>query len=221
MALDTSLPDEGATRERILSAALSVFAEHGFERATLREITKRAGANIAAVNYHFRSKSDLFKEMVQRFFGPVNDARVAAVDRCIAGLTSGETSLDRVITAMVEPLVALSRDAERGRPLLRIMLQMRGLPRADTMMIMATAFDPVHDRMIEALAVALPHFRREELIWRYDLSRGAILHTLADPTQISRRLPKKTLGELDHADAVGALTISFVRGGFLAGPMLA
>jgi AcrR family transcriptional regulator len=220
MALDTNLPDEGATRERILSAALSVFAEHGFERATLREITKRAGANIAAVNYHFRSKSDLFKEMVQRFFGPVNDARVAAVDTCIAGLTPGEASLDRVITAMVEPLVALSRDAERGRPLLRIMLQMRGLPRTDTMMIMATAFDPVHDRMIEALAIALPHFRREELIWRYDLSRGAILHTLADPTQISRRLPKKTLGELDQAEAVNALIISFVRGGFLAGPTL-
>jgi AcrR family transcriptional regulator len=49
---------EEKTRDKILDAAGEVFAEHGFEGATIRAITERAGANVAAVNYHFRDKSD-------------------------------------------------------------------------------------------------------------------------------------------------------------------
>src|SRR5258705_8518020 len=51
---------EENTREKILSAAGEVFAEQGFEGATIRAITERAGVNVAAVNYHFRDKAELF-----------------------------------------------------------------------------------------------------------------------------------------------------------------
>lgn len=52
------------TRERILIAASDVFAEHGFEKGTVREICTRAKANVAAVNYHFRDKTELYKEVL-------------------------------------------------------------------------------------------------------------------------------------------------------------
>lgn len=48
------------TRQRLLDAAGEVFAEHGFRKATVREICKRAKANIAAVNYHFRDKHGIY-----------------------------------------------------------------------------------------------------------------------------------------------------------------
>ena len=55
---------EENTRDRILSAAGEVFAEQGFEGATIRAITERAGVNVAAVNYHFRDKAELYTRVV-------------------------------------------------------------------------------------------------------------------------------------------------------------
>ncbi|MFO1477796.1 MAG: CerR family C-terminal domain-containing protein [Verrucomicrobiota bacterium] len=54
----------GATREQLLEAARQVFAEAGFRNATIREICHRAGANIAAVNYHFGDKERLYSAVV-------------------------------------------------------------------------------------------------------------------------------------------------------------
>ncbi len=55
-----NIPDHDATRARLIDAAGQVFAEHGFQSATVRDICTRAGANIAAVNYHFRDKAGLY-----------------------------------------------------------------------------------------------------------------------------------------------------------------
>jgi AcrR family transcriptional regulator len=57
-----------ATRERLLEAAASVFAERGFRGATLREIARRADANLAAANYHFGSKQRLYLEVARERF---------------------------------------------------------------------------------------------------------------------------------------------------------
>ena len=48
------------TRERLLEAAGEVFSERGYEKATVREIVRRAKTNLNAVNYHFRDKEQLY-----------------------------------------------------------------------------------------------------------------------------------------------------------------
>jgi len=55
---------EESTRQRILNAAGEVFAEQGFEGATVRAITQRAGVNVAAINYHFRDKAELYSRVI-------------------------------------------------------------------------------------------------------------------------------------------------------------
>jgi AcrR family transcriptional regulator len=48
------------TREKLIEAAGEIFAEKGLHGASIRDITQRAGANIAAVNYHFHDKFELY-----------------------------------------------------------------------------------------------------------------------------------------------------------------
>ncbi len=54
------------TQRKLLQAAGEVFAEHGFHSATIKEITRRAGASIAAVNYHFNDKGELYEAVIRR-----------------------------------------------------------------------------------------------------------------------------------------------------------
>ena len=53
------------TRQRLLDAAARLFAEHGFNKVSVRDICKEAGANVAAVNYYFRDKWGLYREVLQ------------------------------------------------------------------------------------------------------------------------------------------------------------
>lgn len=53
------------TRQRLLDAAGEVFAKRGFRQATVREICRKAHANIAAVNYHFRDKDGLYAAVLR------------------------------------------------------------------------------------------------------------------------------------------------------------
>src|SRR5882724_11303828 len=53
------------TRDKLLEVAEQVFADRGYQAATIREICVRAGANIAAVNYHFGDKLGLYTEVLR------------------------------------------------------------------------------------------------------------------------------------------------------------
>ena len=67
-----------ATRARLLKVAIRLFAERGFARVTVREICRRARANVAAVNYHFGGKEGLYREVIQTAIDTMQTTTAAA-----------------------------------------------------------------------------------------------------------------------------------------------
>ena len=65
------------TRQRLLQAATEVFAEHGFEKATIREICRRADANVAAIHYHFGDKKRLYAAIFGTVFNLLRERRTS------------------------------------------------------------------------------------------------------------------------------------------------
>jgi AcrR family transcriptional regulator len=103
------------TRDRLLDTAERLFAEHGFAGTSVREITDAAGANLGAVNYHFRSKEGLYAEAFARraalFREPILEAAREA-----AGIA--RTRPDRAFLILGRAFLAPHADREASMSLL-------------------------------------------------------------------------------------------------------
>src|ERR1700731_3001897 len=102
---------EERTRDKILSAAGEVFAEQGLEGATIRAITERAGVNVAAVNYHFRDKGELYTRIVL----DACSARAAWRDAMAEAPDSPEERLRSLIYHFLQYLLDPDRPAWKRR----------------------------------------------------------------------------------------------------------
>ena len=89
----------GHTRQRLLESACEIFAEQGYQAATVAEICERAEANIAAVNYHFGSKEALYDEVLA-YSRRVADTEVP-LDGGLPANASSEQRLHAFIHAML------------------------------------------------------------------------------------------------------------------------
>jgi len=63
----SEVPDQ-QTRKRLIEAATHLFGTHGYAHTTIRDISREARANVAAVNYHFRDKLGLYREVLEAAF---------------------------------------------------------------------------------------------------------------------------------------------------------
>src|SRR5712691_4942148 len=111
VAVDATSAD---TKTRILDAAEQLFMEHGFEATSLRSLTAAAGANLAAVHYHFGSKEELFQAVLTRRLDPMNAERIELLERVERESTGRPPSCEKILFAMLIPALKLARDEKRG-----------------------------------------------------------------------------------------------------------
>ncbi len=169
-----------ATKERILDAAEALFMEHGFEATTLRAITAAAGVNLAAVNYHFGSKEELFQAVLTRRLDPMNQARVALLSQMETESAPDPVPCDRILSAMFMPALALARDPQRGgKDFLRLLGRAYADPAPFIRRFLSEQYAAMIARFKAAFGRALPELPTRELSWRLHFIMGALSYTLA------------------------------------------
>ncbi len=91
------------TRQSLLDRATDVFAENGFDGASVREITSRATTNLAAINYHFGGKEALYREVLGLAVAAISDASLLDEDTIDHG--TREEAVRLFIRQQVTPLL--------------------------------------------------------------------------------------------------------------------
>ncbi|HYX65680.1 MAG TPA: TetR/AcrR family transcriptional regulator [Burkholderiales bacterium] len=166
------------TRTRILDAAEELFMQHGFEATSMRLLTAKAGVNLAAVNYHFGSKDALIEAVFRRRLDPMNQARVAELEKVEA--QPGAAAPEAIIRAFLSPTLKLVEDAKGGgRNFIRLLGRTYTEPTKAIRQLIGQMYAPVMDRFKAALERALPQMPREELVWRMHFMFGTLAYTLA------------------------------------------
>ena len=133
------------TREKLIEAAGTVFAERGYRAATIREICRRARANVAAVNYTFGDKMGLYTEVLRH---SVRAAKSAVMAVAMDASRTPEDVIRGVIRARLMSL------AQETRPDWHVRLVMHEFshPTAAMGRVVDEGMRPIYDRMRKAVS---------------------------------------------------------------------
>ncbi len=199
-----------STKDRILGAAESLFAQHGFAETSLRQVTSRADVNLAAVNYHFGSKSNLINEVFRRRLDELSSRRLAAL-RGVEAENPGD--LEGVLGAFIEPALQLSLDRHGGGAFVRVIARAYAEKDDRLRSFLSDNYGHVMREFARAISVAVPDLPREQLYWRLDFIAGSLTYAMADFGQIKR---PSGLSEKEHCRRAADELVRFAAGGLRA-----
>lgn len=161
-----------ATSLSILDAAERLFAERGYEGASVRDIAKAAGSQIASISFHHVSKETLFERVVERRASELSQLRL---DALTALKTRNEPlTLEAVLSAFLRPYL---EKAGAGDPQWLAYARLVAFVSADTRWhkISERCFDPTAGLFIAEIAQLFPDADRSTIAASFIFSVSAML----------------------------------------------
>ena len=156
------------TRAQIFLAGEKLFAERGFDGVSVRDIAAEANCNLAAINYHYGAKSELFLEIFRTRARELNKERQKLLREASA---NGVPNLASILRALLAPPI-LWRDPDSGRETASRFLS-RAMSEATPSLQKILGSDVSHQKpFVAALAGALPDWSEAELVWALHFASG-------------------------------------------------
>jgi AcrR family transcriptional regulator len=203
---------EGA-HDKLLQAAERLFAAHGYNGVSVRELAAAAGVNSALVAYHFGSKEGLLSEVYRRHCEKMNGERQRLL--AAARAKSRPPRLEAVLKAFIRPALEVAGGHE-GESFTRLRAVLSGENSDLLDKLVAENFDRSSALFIDALCECLPHLPREQVYWRFHFLLGTIYYTAAGP----HRIHALSNGRCDPSDSEAAMRalIPFLAAGLKTPP---
>jgi AcrR family transcriptional regulator len=207
-----------STKEALMDAAETLLAQHGVAGASARDITREAGANLGAINYHFGSKENLVLEVYARRMRPMNRERIAQLDALEKSAGPAGPRLDQIVEVLVRPVVE-ARESQ-GKEFEVMQLICRGFQEANPQVkgFLEREFAEIAQRFEDAVVKAVPGLAPEEVYWRMKFMGGAMNHGLdvwSRFDDMPHPNPKVQPARLDREAFIQRL-VAFVAAGFAA-----
>lgn len=199
---------ESIKSERILDAAEALFARHGYDGVTMRQIAQGAQVDVALANYHFGKKLDLFHAVFERRADILSNSR----RELLRSAQGQEQTLEQVIEAFLLPLKMAQKTDDAGwKNYLALLSYVMNSP-VWSQELMGKVYDKRVGEFIDALQIALPNAAEEDLHWCYHYVSGALALTLAQ----TGRIDILSSGQCKSSDFDAAYKrmIPFVAAGF-------
>ena len=193
-------------REELLDAAEELFAERGFEKTSVRDITNHLGVRLAAVNYHFDSKLNLLIEMIHRRAGSLNHARQARLDSVEIDTEKPYETVRALICAMWEPLLQYYLSGDSGwHYYCRYLARMIGADVPEFREILNREYNQVSKSFLKKLQLALPASSEYELHCAHQFMIGSFTFVMSD----NKRIDGISEGKFRSQDLESILTPHF------------
>jgi AcrR family transcriptional regulator len=200
------------TMQQLIAVAQKLFAEKGFRGTSIREIVKEAGSNVAAVNYHFGSKENLYREVFRQHKVLARERGLAAV-REVMEESGGKPALESVLEAYVTAS-RKERDPSDRRNWMMLINGELAEPRLDPRFLIDEIMAPIHQGLGEAIAAACPGIGDKAI----HMSIHSLLAQLMHVTQLQiyfGELDTDDLPMMDTAEAIGHI-VRFTSAGIRA-----
>lgn len=177
------------TKQRILDSADALFAEQGYTQTSLRQVTSRAGVNVAAVNYHFGNKRNL----IQMLFKQYLDVLMPAVTKALDSLEQApDVGLEEMLSALVPALLLLEQVRPNGTAqFVRLLGKGYNETQGHLRRFIMTHYGEVLRRIVRLIGRSLPNISASTLFWRLHFAMGSFVFSLSS---------SQALMEIAHAD---------------------
>jgi len=196
------------TKTRLLEAACEVFAEKGYRDATVADICDKAEANIAAVNYHFRSKENLYAEAWQHAFQQSLQAHPPD------GGVSPDAPAEKRFRAKIRAFLQRGLDTRNATFL--IMHMELANPSGLLDEVRREMIAPLQESMHAIIRELLGEHASEQQVWLCGMSTiGQCIHAMA--RRCLKRMPSRgdlleTQSPDTLADHIATFTLAGIRG---------
>jgi AcrR family transcriptional regulator len=204
------------TKKRILDAAEKLFAQEGFYATSLRMLTREAGVNLAAVNYHFGSKEELIKAVIERRILPLNKIRLERMHiiKDKAGAEGCPPHIQEILLAFFEPTFEFRKSGQGAQDFISLIGRAFSDPRDTVRKLFLKMVEPVFQLLFELLCDALPTLPKNVVYLRLNFMLGAMAHSM-NISQLCQLIPDGLKLKVDSTTLVEQF-IMFVATGLEA-----
>jgi len=196
-------------KQKLIVAAIRLFAEHGVDSVSLRTINRAAGhKNNSALHYHFGSKMGLIAavdEFIQGHFDSVRDPLLLDLETRSA---DGAVTIEEVLAALVEPYVTIIEEHDWGYAAVRTIARMEFDGNAQVHELLSRSAGTASKRLARLMQPLLPDLKPREFKRRFNHVVSSTIFGFADYRQLNRSY----FGDLS-VKRPGELTRFYVRAG--------